>query len=141
MTNNGTLTAKGFKVIDNNADGFEPVTIDELAPGATTDAISAKHVVTSDDILAGSVFNVATTAGGTTPDPKVNPEPTPGENDQPVDAVNATLNVEKTAAASASGSYKLGEGVVYTIKVTNNGNVPYENVKVAERDHRYACRG
>ena len=132
VTNNGTLTAKGFKVIDNNADGFEPVTIDELAPGATTDAISAKHVVTSDDILAGSVFNVATTAGGTTPDPKVDPEPTPGENDQPVDAVNATLNVEKTAAASASGSYKLGEGVVYTIKVTNNGNVPYENVKVAD---------
>ena len=132
VTNNGTLTAKGFKVIDNNADGFEPATIDELAPGATTDAISAKHVVTSDDILAGSVFNVATTAGGTTPDPKVDPEPTPGENDQPVDAVNATLNVEKTAAASASGSYKLGEGVVYTIKVTNNGNVPYENVKVAD---------
>ena len=132
VTNNGTLTAKGFKVIDNNADGFEPVTIDELAPGATTDAISAKHVVTSDDILAGSVFNVASTAGGTTPDPKVDPEPTPGENDQPVDAVNATLNVEKTAAASASGSYKLGEGVVYTIKVTNNGNVPYENVKVAD---------
>ena len=132
VTNNGTLTAKGFKVIDNNADGFEPVTIDELAPGATTDAISAKHVVTSDDILAGSVFNVATTAGGTTPDPKVDPEPTPGENDQPVDAVNATLNVEKTAAASASGSYKLGEGVDYTIKVTNNGNVPYENVKVAD---------
>ncbi len=132
VTNNGTLTAKGFKVIDNNADGFEPVTIDELAPGATTDAISAKHVVTSDDILAGSVFNVATTAGGTTPDPKVDPEPTPGENDQPVDAVNATLNVEKTAAASASGSYKLGEGVVYTIKVTNNGNVPYKNVKVAD---------
>ena len=132
VTNNGTLTAKGFKVIDNNADGFEPVTIDELAPGATTDAIFAKHVVTSDDILAGSVFNVATTAGGTTPDPKVDPEPTPGENDQPVDAVNATLNVEKTAAASASGSYKLGEGVVYTIKVTNNGNVPYENVKVAD---------
>ena len=132
VTNNGTLTAKGFKVIDNNADGFEPVIIDELAPGATTDAISAKHVVTSDDILAGSVFNVATTAGGTTPDPKVDPEPTPGENDQPVDAVNATLNVEKTAAASASGSYKLGEGVVYTIKVTNNGNVPYENVKVTD---------
>ncbi len=132
VTNNGTLAAKGFKVIDNNADGFEPVTIDELVPGATTDAISAKHVVTSDDILAGSVFNVATTAGGTTPDPKVDPEPTPGENDQPVDAVNATLNVEKTAAASASGSYKLGEGVVYTIKVTNNGNVPYENVKVAD---------
>ena len=132
VTNNGTLTAKGFKVIDNNADGFEPVTIDELAPGATTDAITAKHVVTSDDILAGSVFNVATTAGGTTPDPKVDPEPTPGENDQPVDAVNATLNVEKTAAASASGSYKLGEGVVYTIKVTNNGNVPYKNVKVAD---------
>ena len=132
VTNNGTLTAKGFKVIDNNADGFEPVTIDELAPGATTDAISAKHVVTSDDILAGSVFNVATTAGGTTPDPKVDPEPTPGENDQPVDAVNATLNVEKTAAASASGSYKLGEGVVYTITVTNNGNVPYKNVKVAD---------
>ena len=132
VTNNGTLTAKGFKVIDNNADGFEPVTIDELAPGATTDAISAKHVVTSDDILAGSVFNVATTAGGTTPDPKVDPEPTPGENDQPVDAVNATLNVEKTAAASASGSYKLGEGVAYTIKVTNNGNVPYKNVKVAD---------
>ena len=132
VTNNGALTAKGFKVIDNNADGFEPVTIDELAPGATTDAISAKHVVTSDDILAGSVFNVATTAGGTTPDPKVDPEPTPGENDQPVDAVNATLNVEKTAAASASGSYKLGEEVVYTIKVINNGNVPYENVKVAD---------
>ena len=132
VTNNGTLTAKGFKVIDNNADGFEPVIIDELAPGATTEAISAKHVVTSDDILAGSVLNVATTAGGTTPDPKVDPEPTPGENDQPVDAVNATLSVEKTAAAPASGSYKLGEEVVYTIKVTNNGNVPYENVKVAD---------
>ncbi len=130
VTNNGNLTAKNFQVVDDNADGFAPVTVASLAPGATTTAIAASHKVISADILNGDVLNIATTTGGTTDDPKVVPTPEDGTVETDVDDVDATLEVTKTAKASASGSYKLGETVEYTITVTNKGNVPYYNVKV-----------
>ncbi len=133
VTNNGNLTAKNFQLIDPNADDFAPVTIESLAPGATMVAIKASHVVTSDDILAGKVTNVATTSGGSTIDPGVNPTPTPGEVDSDTDKLDTTLEVTKVADAPADGkAYKLNEVVNYTITVTNKGNVPYYNVVVSD---------
>ncbi len=132
VTNDGNLTARNFQVVDNNADGFAPVTVDALAPGATTDAITAQHVVTSGDILAGKVVNVATVAGGSTDDDKVKPNPTPGETDSEVDNVDTTLVVEKVADAPTGSAYKLGDTVTYTVTVTNKGNVPYYNVLVSD---------
>ncbi len=138
VTNNGNLTAKNFTVVDENADNFQPVTITELAPGATTEVITASHVVTSADILAGKVINVATTTGGSTDDPDVKPTPDPdkkdnGKAESEVDNLDTTLTVTKTASAPADGvSYKRGEKVAYTITVTNNGNVDYKNVAVTD---------
>ena len=133
VTNNGNLTAKNFQVVDNNADGFKPVTVSSLDPGKSTDAIVAEHVVTSDDIKAGTVQNEATTSGGTTDDAKVTPNPTPGKTDTDTDALDTTLDVTKTASKPADGkAYKLGETVTYTVTVTNKGNVPYTNVKVED---------
>ena len=133
VTNNGNLTAMNFQVTDENADNFTPVTIESLAPGKTTKAIKASHTVTSSDILAGKVVNVATTTGGKTIDPKVDPKPTPGEVDTDTDKLDTTLEVTKKAAAPVDGkSYKLGESVDYTITVTNKGNVPYTNVVVTD---------
>ena len=133
VTNNGNLTAMNFQVTDENADNFTPVTIESLAPGKTTKAFRASHTVTSSDILAGKVVNVATTTGGKTIDPKVDPKPTPGEVDTDTDKLDTTLEVTKKAAAPVDGkSYKLGESVNYTITVTNKGNVPYTNVVVTD---------
>ncbi len=133
VTNNGNLTARDFQVTDENADNFTPVTIKSLAPGKTTTAIKASHTVTSSDILAGKVVNVATTTGGKTVDPTVDPKPTPGKVDTDTDKLDTTLEVTKKAAAPVDGtSYKLGESVTYTITVTNKGNVPYTNVVVTD---------
>ena len=127
VKNTGNLTAKNFQVVDENADDFQAVTIESLAPGATTEAITAKHVVTADDIKAGSVVNVATTSGGETIDPSTKPDPTPGQAETEVDDLDTTLTVTKTAA---EGTYGVGDTITYTITVTNDGNVPYTNVKV-----------
>ena len=131
VTNNGNVAVFDIQVVDPNADGFEPVTITELPVGATK-TYTAKHVVTSNDILAGKVVNVATTTGGSTDDDKTKPNPTPGEVDTEVDALDTTLEVTKTAKAPVSGSYKLGETVEYAVTVTNKGNVPYYNVVVTD---------
>ena len=130
VTNKGNLTVKDFVISDNNADGFEPVTVALLEPGKTYE-VKAQHQVTSDDILAGTVHNVAVAEGGNTPDPGTKPDPGKGEADQPVDAVKVDLEVTKTASDPADGvEFKAGEPVEYAITVTNKGNVDYKNVKV-----------
>ncbi|MDO5334672.1 MAG: hypothetical protein Q4F23_01145, partial [Coriobacteriia bacterium] len=132
VTNTGNLTVKDFVISDNNADGFTPVNVGALAPGASY-TVAAQHVVTSDDILAGSVFNVATATGGNTTDPDTKPEPGKDQVDTPVASVDVPLVVTKTASEPADGvAFKVGEKVNYSISVTNAGNVPYENVKVTD---------
>ncbi|OUQ43414.1 hypothetical protein B5E64_14935, partial [Drancourtella sp. An12] len=128
-TNDGNLTLTDVVVTDELTD--DEWTIETLAPGESKE-FSAEYTVTEEDILAGTVVNTAT-AEGTSPDPDEPEVPvTPGEKEDPTDTKKPSLFVEKTAQPDEDGVYNLGDEIVYTIKVVNNGNVTVTNIDVAD---------
>ncbi len=99
--------------------------IDVLEPGATV-IVKAYHKVTSDDILAGTVGNTATVSWENT-------TRTVNAGTSQLEGVDVTLDVVKTSDLKTPDGAKkaaLGTSIRYTITVTNNGNVPYYNVRV-----------
>ena len=128
-TNDGNLTLTDVVVTDELTD--DEWTIETLAPGESKE-FTAEYTVTEEDILAGTVVNTAT-AEGTSPDPDEPEVPvTPGEKEDPTDTKKPSLFVEKTAQPDEDGVYNLGDEIVYTIKVVNNGNVTVTNIDVAD---------
>ena len=99
--------------------------IDVLESGATV-IVQAYHEVTSDDILAGTVGNTATVSWENT-------TRTVEAGTSQLEGVDVTLDVVKTSDLKTPDGAKkaaLGTSIRYTITVTNNGNVPYYNVRV-----------
>ena len=94
--------------------------------------IKALHTVTSEDILAGKVGNVANVEwkdGETTVTKTVDDDTTK------LTPPNVTLNVTKTSdwEGKATGAKpELGTKITYTITVKNDGNVPYTNVNFTD---------
>ena len=94
--------------------------------------IKALHTVTSEDILAGKVGNVANVEwkdGETTVTKTVDDDTTK------LTPPNVTLNVTKTSTwdGKADGAkLELGTKITYTITVKNTGNVPYTNVNFTD---------
>ena len=127
--NDGNLTLTNVKVDDElTGDSW---TVDSMAPGERR-TFTTEYTVTSEDILKGSVLNVATAdadgPGGNKPDP------TPGTKEDPTDPINTSMTVVKTVTSTpAEGDeYALGETVEFQIVVTNTGNVPYNNIVVED---------
>ena len=88
-----------------------------------TVVVNAAHVVTEEDILAGTVENTATvTHDDTTIE-------VTGKTDK-IDDPDTTLTIEKkiTNKPANGESFALGETIEYSITATNKGNVPYTNV-------------
>ena len=137
VTNDGNLTISDITLTDT-VKGYEPVDITskldktELKPGEEATA-TFEHVVTEQDILAGTVANEAVVKGK---DPEgKDPDPKPGTTDDPTEDVNVTMPVTKTISNKpADGkAFKLGETIEYTITVKNDGNVTYKNVAVNDK--------
>ncbi len=93
VINDGNLTITDILVEDEltGNTGEKGWTIESLAPGESQ-TFEAKYVVTQEDILAGSVVNVAI-ATGTSPDPNKPDVPVdPGEIEVPTEPKKRTLN-------------------------------------------------
>jgi uncharacterized repeat protein (TIGR01451 family) len=116
LTNSGNVTLSGpFTITDDKVS----VTVDSatsLAPGAHIHG-TASHVMTQDDVDAGSVTNLATGHGffGTTP---VN-------SNQATATVTAGRNpsLALTKSADPTTYSAVGDTITYSYTLTNNGNV------------------
>ena len=129
-TNDGNLTLKNVVVTDELTG--DKWTIESLKPGESSEAFTAEYKVTEQDILKGSVLNVAT-AKGESPDPdKPDPGVDPGEKEDPTETQQPSLFIEKIAAPAPNGGYALGDTIPYTIKVVNNGNVTISDITVTD---------
>ena len=127
VLNDGKTTLTNIEVEDN----LEGVTlkegyswkIDSLAPGISKDIV-ATYKVTEADVKKGSVTNAVTakadgnpyidTDDGTTEDPTV-----------------GHLTITKTSGKTGT-KVKAGEGIIYTIEVTNDGTVDLKNITVVD---------
>ena len=143
VKNEGNATYSNVQVVDK-ATGLSE-TIETLAVGESKE-FTTSHVVTEDDILAGSFTNTATAAGdpinGKTPEgedtvttgDEGNPDDPDDPPTPPIEDLDTTLTVEKTIENEpADGkAFKAGETIEYKITVKNEGNVPYYNVVVKD---------
>ena len=95
----------------------------DLAPGQEK-TVTATHVVTESDLLAGEIENVVTAKFGDiswTATDKVTPT-------KPY----ANLVVNKTANVAAGTVVKMGDVITYTITAHNDGNISIHNVVVTD---------
>ena len=129
-TNTGNVTLHDVVITDPNAVNLVCVPalpVDELDPG---DEIycTAEHVVTQDDLDAGSYLNTACVDDGmgdgdTGADEACDDEETPGEQ-------NPKLGIVKT---DGDATYdEVGDVIHYSIKATNTGNVTLHDVVVTD---------
>ncbi|WP_207422098.1 DUF7507 domain-containing protein [Desertivirga brevis] len=154
VTNTGNVTLTNVTVTDPNAAISSPSVIASLAPGATSTAITAAHIVTQADIDARKVSNIAYATGTPPTGPSLTPVPsddpvTPAVNDptevkvgidNPV-AVNDQGEVENSKELTivildndtSDESLKLDPGTVVivalpthgTVKVNADGSITY----------------
>ena len=130
---------KDVEVVDENAIIQESVNGDyevinehkakiaNIEPNGVVE-VKAVHIVTSDDILAGRVGNVANVKWD-------DGEKTVDADTTKLTPPDVTLVVTKTSdweGKSTGAELEVGTKITYTIKVTNNGNVPAANVRFAD---------
>ena len=144
VTNTGSMTLSGVNVTDANATlgtCTPAIPVASLAANATI-TCTASRTVTSGDVTAGSVANVAIASTTTGPIANVSsntvttnvvpPAQNNNQNNNP--APQATPNVNITKSLKSQAPKKAGDTVVYSVKVTNTGNVQINDNKVIDPD-------
>ena len=128
VTNNGNVTVTDITVTDELTGGNW--TIESLAPGESRE-YETVYTVTEDDILNGSITNIAVVEGT---DPNEDPVDTEGEETVPTDPADSHLTVTKrtTSEPGEDGTYDLGDTITYEIVATNDGNLTLNNVVVTD---------
>ena len=136
VENTGNVTLTNIDIVDahTSSSGTNNLTIANvpilsLAPGATVTR-TATYVVTQDDVdVAISLTNTATLSADV---PAGAPAIPPTEDDERVEVESAdpSLNVIKTVTPPATAAP--GEDVVFTINVTNDGNVTLDTISLTD---------
>ena len=123
VTNTGNVTLSNVVVVDEKAGVNQNV--GSLLPGEST-VINVIYIVTQADMDSGSIVNIASVNGkGKNDDDSSNEDSVTVEVDK-----NAGLEVVK---ASASEDYtEIGQEIVYTITVTNTGNVTLSDILISD---------
>ncbi|MCA1006814.1 DUF11 domain-containing protein [Rhodococcus hoagii] len=136
MTNTGDVTLKDVKPVEKAFSGKAQMSDFSCPDGAKSLAAKASvtctatYVLQQEDIDRGTLDNTAT-ATGTDPGGKpVNSD----ESKVPLKGGPTTpgISIEKTASPKSAESYKLGQTIKYSFKVTNTGDVTLRNIKVNE---------
>ncbi len=139
------MAYSNVEVKDENT-GFE-TTIEKLAVGETQ-TFETSHVVTEEDILAGSYTNTVTAKADPIDDPKDPDSPkipegtdttTTGDEDDPdgpnppiVDP-NGHITITKvTTSKTPADGYALGETISYKITATNDGNLTITDITITD---------
>ncbi|MFE4669361.1 hypothetical protein ACFRI7_31520 [Streptomyces sp. NPDC056716] len=126
VTNTGDVQLTGITVDDDRVNGVTCETT-TLAPGANT-TCTGTYTVTAEDVLRGTVTNVAT-AQGTTDGTTVT-SPPDEETITVVTPAEPGLSLEKTV--DASRVYRPGDQVTYTYTVTNTGGTELTGIAVTD---------
>jgi uncharacterized repeat protein (TIGR01451 family) len=130
--NTGNVTLTDVSVTDDRVTGLDPLST-TIAPGSTAVFTADPYTVTQADIDAGEVRNQAS-ATGTTPGGAQVPS-APTTDIVPVPDPLGALVADKTAAlddTNGNGVADEGEQIVYTIVLTNTGNVTLSNVSAQD---------
>lgn len=130
VKNEGNVTVSGIKVEDvlTGKVGDKALDIGTLRPNESK-SVTTTYIVTEDDILNGSILNVATASGT---DPKNNTTTAEGAKEDETDDKDNTITVSKTSNVPADKKVVLGEEIEYTITVKNEGNVTVSGIKVED---------
>ena len=130
VENTGNVTVKNVVVTDELTG--DKLSFGDITPGETAESQQVTYKVTEDDVLQGSIVNVAT-ATGSTPKGADDPTVTPGTTTVTTEDPSPSMTVnKKTTSEKPEGGYKVGDVITYAISVTNTGNVTLSNVKVSD---------
>lgn len=137
VTNTGNVTLNNIAVADAGADAgsVSPANIATLAPNASV-TVTAKHTLTQAEVDNGSYSNQAAVvakdpAGTVISNLKSDDPNTPAANDATVSTIVPNGTMRLTKVADNTGT-KTGDVIIYTIVVTNTGNVTLNNIVVSD---------
>lgn len=141
VTNTGSITLSGVNVTDATATIGTCTPVLPLASLAANASITctASRTVTAGDVTAGSVVNTAIASTTTGPIANVNSNTVTTNVVPPVQnppAPSNNPNVSITKALKGPAPKKAGDPVVYSVKVTNTGNVQINDNKIIDPDGR-----
>jgi len=132
VRNTGNVSIDDVTIDDPRVSGIAPASA-TIGVGETVVFTAEPYVVTETDILAGNLSNTATASGTprggtglTTPPSVVNVPPAPAA---------PGLSVDKRADIddrNDNGLAETGESIVYTITVTNTGNVTITDLEISD---------
>ncbi|NLL29081.1 MAG: DUF11 domain-containing protein [Bacteroidales bacterium] len=120
------LTAAGIEL----GAPVENVATDNILNAGETWTYTVNYPITQEDIDAGHVYNKAYVYGK---DPSGNIMPTISNDVTTTLAQKATYTISKTAdASSLQNPAQVGDQIIYTIVITNTGNVDISNINVTD---------
>ena len=126
VTNDGNVTISDITLSDSKmSEGDAPETF-YLAPGATK-TVTYNYTAKQAEVDAGKITNTATATGK---DPKGRKIETSATAEVTTVAPKAELTVEKSADPKTE--VKVGDNVIYTVVVTNSGNVTVKGINLSD---------